>query len=353
MYLYAMFRLNRTLTVLFHVCIWSALLLFVMLMRPLHPQRVEWRPQLTWWLIVLSAIPAIVLFYLNAYWLVPVYFTRKNRTLYFLLATVAWLVAVALAQTVSYVMSPPPPGFHMLVVRQSFPLLAILMASSTLGISRENARLERLRKEKENEHLRTELSFLRTQVNPHFMLNVLNSMALLARKKSDLLEPVLVELARLMNYMLYDAANERISLEDEIGYLRAYIDLQMLRFGSDVKVRFNVPDHPNGSCIEPMLLIPLVENAFKHGIGLVDDPVIFIDILTEGHGALKVTVKNKYNPRVRQESARPSGIGLANLTKRLELIYPGRFELEKTDSLHIDAAEEESWFIITLNIPLE
>jgi LytS/YehU family sensor histidine kinase len=185
------------------------------------------------------------------------------------------------------------------------------------------------------------------------MLNVLNSMALLARKKSDLLEPVLMELARLMNYMLYDAANERISLEDEIGYLRAYIDLQLLRFGSDVKVRFNVPQQLNGSCIEPMLLIPLVENAFKHGIGLVDDPVIFIDIVTEGHGQLRMTVKNKYNPRVRQEAARPSGIGLANLTKRLELIYPGEFRLEKTDSLHIDVAEEENWFIITLNIPLE
>jgi len=346
-------KLNRTLTIFFHVCIWSALLLFVLLMRPWHLQRVEWRPQLTGWLITLSAIPAIVLFYLNAYWLVPVYFTRKNRALYFLLATSAWLIAVALAQTVQHLLSPPPPGLHMLTVRQSFPLLAILMASSTLGISRENARLEKMRKEKEHEHLRTELSFLRTQVNPHFMLNVLNSMALLARKKSDLLEPVLMELARLMNYMLYDAANERISLEDEIGYLRAYIDLQMLRFGSDVKVRFNVPEHLNGSSIEPMLLIPLVENAFKHGIGLVDDPVIFIDVVTDVRGQLRMTVKNKYNPRVRQQAMRVSGIGLANLTKRLELIYPGRFGLEKTDSLHIGAEEEENWFIITLNIPLE
>src|SRR6202012_1062178 len=155
-------------------------------------------------------------------------------------------------------------------MRQSFPLLAILMASSSLGISREFAKLEKSRKEKENEHLRTELSFLRTQVNPHFMLNVLNSMVLLARKKSDLLEPVLMELARLMNYMLYDANNEKICLEDEIDYLRAYIDLQMLRFGGDVNVTFKVPENINGSYIEPMLLIPLVENAFKHGIGLVN-----------------------------------------------------------------------------------
>ena len=349
-----MFKLNRASTVLFHACVWSVLLLCVWVWRPMQQPEVVWHPQITGWYILLASFPFITVYYLNAYWLVPVYFTRKNKLLYFLLAALAWLTTVVIAQFIGNIMSPPPPGFHMMTLRRSFPGLVILMASAAVGISRENARLERSTTEKENEHLRTELSFLRTQVNPHFMLNVLNSMALLARKKSDLLEPVLMELARLMNYMLYDAANERISLEDEIGYLRAYIDLQMLRFGSDVKVKFNVPENLNGSCLEPMLLIPLVENAFKHGIGLIGDPVIFIDVVTIGHQTLKLTVKNKYNPRVRNEAAaRPSGIGLANLTKRLELIYPGRFGLEKTDSLHVSPEEHEHWFIITLNIPLE
>jgi two-component system LytT family sensor kinase len=226
------------------------------------------------------------------------------------------------------------------------------MAGASLGISRENTKLEKRQKEKETEHLRTELSFLRTQVNPHFMLNVLNSMALLARKKSDLLEPVLMELARLMNYMLYDANNEKISLEDEIGYLQAYIDLQMLRFGGDVTVRFNTPQTTNGSYIEPMLLIPMVENAFKHGIGLVKDPIILIDI-SEKCERLNMTVKNKFSPLIRQQGSKPSGIGLNNLKKRLELIYPGQFELQRTDSLRVDHVEMENWFIITLNIPLQ
>ena len=315
--------------------------------------KIVWRPQITGWFIILSSIPFITLFYVNAYLLIPKYFHGKKRTRYFLLAISAWLLTGLIAQLIGYLASPPPPGLHILTMRRSVPGLLILLASFGLGISRENARLEKTQTEKENEHLRTELSFLRTQVNPHFMLNVLNSMVLLARKKSDLLEPVLMELARLMNYMLYDAGSEKISLEDEIGYLRAYIDLQMLRFGSDVKVRFQAPENINGSCIEPMLLIPLVENAFKHGIGLVDDPVIFIDIVTEGHESLRMTVKNKYNPIVRRETRRPSGIGLANLNKRPGLIYPGAFELEKTDSLRVDAYEQENWFIITLNIPLE
>ena len=349
-----MFKLNRAFTILFHACIWTVLLLCVWVWRPMHEVKIVWQPQLTGWFIVLSSFPFITLFYGNAYWLIPKYFHGKRRGLYLALALLGWLITIQIAQLIGYLASPPPPpGLHILTLRRSFPGLLILLASFGLGISRENARLEKTRKEKENEHLRTELSFLRTQVNPHFMLNVLNSMALLARKKSDLLEPVLVELARLMNYMLYDANNEKISLEDEIGYLRAYIDLQMLRFGSDVKVRFNVPEYLNGSCIEPMLLIPLVENAFKHGIGLIKDPVIFIDISTKGHESLQMTVKNKYNPLVRQQANRPSGIGLANLNKRLELIYPGAFRLERTDSLRVDAHEQENWFIITLNIPLE
>ena len=101
-----------------------------------------------------------------------------------------------------------------------------------------------------------------------------------------------------------------------------------------------------------MLLIPMVENAFKHGIGLVKDPIILIDI-SEKDERLTMTVRNKYSPLIRQQGTRPSGIGLNNLKKRLELIYPGEFELQKTDSLRVDHVEMENWFIITLNIPLQ
>lgn len=346
-----MFKPNRLHIVLFHFCGWLMLLLTFWLWRPLQPP--TWRPQLSPWLMVVSGLPFVGLFYLNAYWLIPEYFVRKRKWQYFLVVISALLVTLLAVSAIAIAGSPPaPPGFHYINFRRCLPGIFFLMASASLGISRENAKLEKMRKEKETEHLRTELSFLRTQVNPHFMLNVLNSMVLLARKKSDLLEPGLMELARLMNYMLYDANNEKIVLEDEIDYLQAYIDLQMLRFGSDVTVRFNTPAAVNGSYIEPMLLIPMVENAFKHGIGLVKDPIILIDIV-EKDERLTMTVKNKYSPLIRQQEGKPSGIGLNNLTKRLELIYPGQFVLQRTDSLRVDHVEMENWFIITLNIPLQ
>jgi two-component system LytT family sensor kinase len=346
-----MFKPSRLHNILFHFCGWLMLLLTFWLWRPMQPP--TWRPQLSPWLLVVSGLPFVGLFYLNAYWLIPQYFARKKKWQYFLLAVSALLLTLLAVSAIAIAGSPPaPPGFHYINFRRSLPGIFFLMAGASLGISRENTKLEKRQKEKETEHLRTELSFLRTQVNPHFMLNVLNSMALLARKKSDLLEPVLMELARLMNYMLYDANNEKISLEDEIGYLQAYIDLQMLRFGGDVTVRFNTPQTTNGSYIEPMLLIPMVENAFKHGIGLVKDPIILIDI-SEKSERLTMTVKNKFSPLIRQQGSKPSGIGLNNLKKRLELIYPGQFELQRTDSLRVDHVEMENWFIITLNIPLQ
>lgn len=348
-----MVRLKWKYSLFYHIVIWAVLFLCIMLWRSWN--HAPHMAHLTNTDVILLGLPYIALYYLHAYCLMPAYLFRQKQLAYILSVLGALLTVVLLSGVVIYLRGLTPPGSSYLVsgAKRSFPGIFFLLASASVGTYRENVRLEKSRKEKETEHLRTELSFLRAQVNPHFMLNVLNSMALLARKKSDLLEPVLMELARLMNYMLYDANNEKICLEDEIAYLRSFIDLQLLRFGGDVTVRFNAPKTANGWYIEPMLLIPLVENAFKHGIGLVKDPLIFIDIETEDNKRLTVTVKNKYNPQVRQQDKRLSGIGLGNLNKRLELIHPGDFLLQRMDDLPIDSSETENWFIITLNIPLQ
>jgi len=299
-----------------------------------------------------TILPFIGIFYLHAYWLIPNYLFRKKRVTYVLYVLIA-IVAAALLSTLSlYMGSSSPRPYPIAALRRIFPAVFFMVASASLAAFQQNFRLEKDRKEKETEHLRTELSFLRAQVNPHFMLNVLNSMALLARKKSDLLEPVLLELAGLMNYMLYEANNEKIRLEEEIEYLRSYIDLQMLRFGDDVTVQFNTPQLIHDRYIEPMLLIPLVENAFKHGIGLIDSPLIIIDIQVQQENRLSVTVKNKYNHFIQQDERPSPGIGLANLKKRLELIYPENFQLMTAKNYQVNPAVSENWFEITLNIPL-
>jgi sensor histidine kinase YesM len=304
--------------------------------------------------VIWSIIPFIGIFYAHAYWLMPVYLFRRRRLTYFLLL-IGMMLAAALISGIGYYLNIHPAGhtYPQAVGRRLMASVFFLLASASLGAFRENFRLEREKKEKETEHLRTELSFLRGQVNPHFMLNVLNSMVLMARKRSEMLEPALLELAGLMNYMLYEAANEKIRLEDEIEYLRVYIDLQMLRFRDDVIVQFNTPPAIGDQYVEPMLLIPIVENAFKHGIGLVASPLIEIDIAILEKKTLRVTVKNKFSQQVREEGKKESGIGLINLRKRLDLIYPGRYDLNIVTSYQTEAGLSENWFEISLNIPLE
>jgi LytS/YehU family sensor histidine kinase len=304
--------------------------------------------QVTW-----SVIPCIGLFYVHAYWLMPSFLFRRKKLAYGIALAIS-VLAAALLSGLAFFLSSHPAGhnFYHTVGRRIIIMIFFILASASVGAFRENARLEKARKAKETEHLRTELSFLRGQVNPHFMLNVLNSMVLMARKRSEMLEPALLELAGLMQYSLHETGHEKIRLEDELEYLRVYIDLQMLRFRDDVTVQFNTPDCIGSQMIEPMLLIPLVENAFKHGIGLVDAPVIYIDVSLAANEMLSVSVKNKYNPLLQEEEKLP-GIGLINLQKRLDLIYPGTHRLETTRSYRSDNAATESWFSITLQIPLQ
>jgi two-component system, LytTR family, sensor kinase len=172
----------------------------------------------------------------------------------------------------------------------------------------------------------------------------LTNLVSLARKKSDHLETSLLMLSSLMRYMLYDTG-KKISLQQEVEYLESYISLQKMRFGSDVKIdlQIELPAVEKNHHIEPMLLIPFVENAFKHGTGYIDQP--FIDIhLTTSNGVLVFQVKNKYDREKDTSKDESSGIGLNNVRSRLALLYPGRHELV------IDA--RENLFSINLRLKL-
>src|ERR1700730_6403939 len=196
-----MVKSRRLYSVLLHLSIWSALILCIVLLIPRPPVSREGplsSLQITW-----VILPFIAIFYLHAYWLIPAYLFRKKRLAYGLAVIMAISGAALLSALSIYMGRHPVMPYYHGVLRSIFPAVFFMLASASLAAFQQNFRLEKDRKEKETEHLRTELSFLRAQVNPHFMLNVLNSMVLLARKKSDLLEPVLLELAGLVNYMLY------------------------------------------------------------------------------------------------------------------------------------------------------
>lgn len=263
--------------------------------------------------------------YVSAYWLYPRYLLKKKLISYLLITLlICLLIAMVSGFVTNLVTAMPTPIIWAHIGTKFFIVLFVMGTGTAYRFIMDAMKQEYNQKES----MTMELSFLRSQVSPHFMFNTLNSMVALARKKSDKLEPALMELSNLMHYMLYESDQEKVSLSREIEYIRSYIDLQTMRFGHNVKISFAVSEPlPNDPCIEPMLLIPLIENAFKHGIGMIEEPEINIQLQVVGE-RLDLLVSNKYNDGLPDTKDKTSGIGLVNLERRLKILYPNQHALE-------------------------
>jgi LytS/YehU family sensor histidine kinase len=179
------------------------------------------------------------------------------------------------------------------------------------------------------EKLNAEVNFLRAQVNPHFLFNVLNNLYALTLKKSELAPDVVLKLSEMMEYMLYDSTGEKVLLEKEISYLSSYMELERLRFSGEAAIDLNINTALSGHEIAPLLLLPLVENAFKHGLGKqIKGGWLKVNIGLE-QSTLEVVVENAKPLSV--VNHHKGGIGLDNLRKRLDLLYPGRYTLQLED----------------------
>jgi two-component system, LytTR family, sensor kinase len=164
----------------------------------------------------------------------------------------------------------------------------------------------------------------------------------LARKKSDHLESAIIQLSQLMRYSLYHT-EKKVSLENEAEYISNYIELQRIRFGSKVTLHYHVAIERKDLMIEPMLLIPFVENAFKHGTGMIQNPVINVTLEASTYG-IHVNVRNKFNPSEDTKDT-SSGIGLQNVKRRLDLLYKDLYALK--------TYTEENWFVVELKLIAE
>lgn len=331
--------------VLLHAAAWTLLFSLPYLLRgpenekapaPKDDGNMNW----FYWIMNFSWMAA---FYFNALVLVPRLFNRKK---YWEFAAANFMVFVFIAlevHTIPLLLGKPFHFAPKAILFNSLLYVFFFALSTSYQLIREKVASDQLEQEKQNEVLKTELSLLRSQVSPHFMFNVLNNMVSLARKQSDLLEPSLIKLSSLMRYMLYEADEEKVSIEKEMDYLQSYIDLQQQRFGKKVQVNVNMHTVDSQYRIEPMLLIPFVENAFKHGTGMIDNASIDID-LNAANERLLFVVRNKYNPASQETRDKTSGIGLANVKRRLSLLYG------KKHQLSIDA--DGTTFKITLQIEL-
>ena len=272
--------------------------------------------------------------YTNALYLLPTFFRSKKFKSYFWKA-LALIAITALGEYLLNVLSYWLFEDRSLEYFYSMWYLNVLFYISFFGISIAYAmsknwqKNERLKQHLIREKLSTELSFLKSQINPHFLFNTLNNLfALAERKNNPELSKGIADLSYLMRYMLYDCKADFVPLEKEIRFLKSLMEMYQLRIAKedDVAIALNIKGEILGKKIAPLLLVPFVENAFKYGINFRQTSFIKIDIIVEEYRLFFKTTNTCFK-NIKNVHRQHSGIGLENVQRRLELIYPNAYQL--------------------------
>ncbi len=344
---------KKTFTVLAHIAGWLGYFFIPAIINDIQNKPDIFRESGLWWGI---QILILVLFYSNYLVLIPKLLFKKKYLIY-AVSIIIFIAGFSLlieffnhdsgqmhheVKSMSELPPPKPPGDFDGMFR-GFPVFTIVFIISTaLRMSIEWFKNERQRKELENDKLKAELEVLRAQIDPHFFFNVLNNICSLARKKSDDTESFIIRLSELLRYNLYENKGEKFLLEKEINFLNNYIEIQRMRLDKNADIVFDYMDTNQNLLIEPMLLYPFVENAFKHGISYQNVSHIEIKTRTE-QNKLFFSIENPFTTNTTKEK-NSGGIGLVNVEKRLELLYPDKHKLE--------VCKENNKFCVTLIIEL-
>jgi len=373
-FLFTLFGFEKTkskphllLIILVHVSAWAAFLLLPLLF---YPVRFQGDP--IWRREIITKIVPIVLFYVNYYFLLPKFFEKRKYALYFMSVITGMSVVCAtdiylrthvpgvmpgpMRQNFMQLREPPdqrrpfnidsmgPEGFpnkpgedfrNRFMTRAPEPVLFFsinrtlstcfffLLLGGMIRLAYSFIKNQHEKRNLENANLYAEVNFLKSQINPHFLFNTLNSIYSQAHARSENTEFSILKLSELLRYSLYDSGADKVPLSEDIQYIRNYIDLQRLRLSPKVQLNFNIGGYPEGKYIAPLLLINFIENAFKHGISYSQPSVINIDIrIFEETLTLIVS-----NPIVEKDSFAHGGLGLRNVRRRLELLYPHQYKL--------------------------
>jgi two-component system LytT family sensor kinase len=286
-------------------------------------------------LVLLYGIINISLFYLNYLVLIPLFLNKKKYGIYVAAIVTALIIyglgkygiAFIFKQIVLTRMKGEAISFGQFFISTVFTSLVFLFLSAVLKFTGDWFLNERKQRDLENQRLSAELAFLKSQINPHFLFNSLNSIYSLAYQRSETTPDAILKLSEIMRYMLYESNDNKVDLEKELQYLQSYIDLQKIRFGNKAYIDFKVQGNIGSQQIAPLLLIAFIENAFKHGVA--NNPLTPIRLLIDVDDAhLHFYMQNKKHMNNRDMIG---GIGLNNVQRRLNLLYPGKFNLVVND----------------------
>jgi len=282
-------------------------------------------------LIIITSYMLII--YGNASYLIPVFYQR-GRFLIYLLGSLLLLVIAAWYRTAAtmwiyntFYASKPEALTLAAIVRTMASSLLIYFTSILFYICIHYFRLREQQEAMQRKQIEAELSLLKSQVQPHFLFNTLNNIYFYAQRESPQTAALLEKLSSIMRYFVDEAPKDKIGLLTEMQFIRNYIDLEKARMRYPLQVIIEEEEHAENVLLSPMLIIPLVENVFKHGIDKRrEDNFIFIRIISHEQ-QLQVTVRNRL---VRSESSDKKGTGLVNLRNRLQLLYGEKYSLVNT-----------------------
>lgn len=273
-----------------------------------------------------------ILAYVNLLVLVPRWFLKGHYLVYACLllalslplAGLRFWLEPALFSEAQFIRFVPANTYPIVLFSST---VAVLLLSTGYAMAENYFRAHSAKTLLEKKHLEAETNFLRSQINPHFLFNILNNLYSLSLLQSPKTPDAILKLAQLMRFMLYDAEQKQIPLEKEIQYINDFIELELLRFENRPDVRFEVHIRNAFRAVPPLLFIPCVENAFKFsGIGTQHTAFIHLKLEEDADGRLWFDAKNSVFAPVKT-NAQPGGIGLDNLRKRLDLLFPGRFTM--------------------------
>ncbi len=316
---------------IFHILFWIGLYVAFIMMES-NPVRV-----FTLIKEVVNVSFYMIIVYFNLYYLIPNYLRERSGINYAIALVLTAIVLTPIKTLVFYLMFSDQPGAQSVFITKQGTIFFQLLFYGTVStifqiiMDWQKGSVEKI--ELQHKNTESELNFLKSQINPHFLFNTLNNLYALTLKKSDQAPEVVLKLSEMMRYMLYECNEERVPLRKEVNYLENYLELEKLRQKKNIKIDFLISGMIKDQKIAPLLFIPFLENSFKHGLNnqLGDGYVkILLKILED---EIHFSIDNsKVETAPKPTGKKSGGIGLVNVRRRLNLVYPNSHELSVKDS---------------------
>jgi len=343
-----------SLTVFVHIMVWLLLGFIVLFYPPLTWDMTV--PASFWTKQILNFFMLAGVFYFNALYMVPAFLVNEKKTvfiLWFVGVIVCFLVLARIIEINLHVNEQMAAlkGSKSVKSKYTLDVHLFMVAILVMVISTSFAAAQRWQSEVkkhemiEKQHIASELALLKAQINPHFFFNTLNNIYALTYSDIPVSREAILKLSRMMRYLLYETPLERALLSQEISFMNDYIELMKLRLHTCTTLEVQEFKSDHEYSVAPMLLLPFIENAFKHGTSSLNKTTILI-ALNAHDGLLTLKVKNQIHANKDAVGDTNGGIGLVNTKRRLDLLYPGRH------SLMIDEDIENKMYQVELKIEL-